>query len=427
MEGLLEKYYKPSEVQDFLSGKYIKDILKGIGGSAEQALKKGVNTEIGIGKMFEQLKSVAEQKGYTLQLAFDETNKVLETFLLTKEEVAKYKKDSEKALEGFRAQGSTTLRLKMGFGKDGAPLGHTITKGAMESPNTLKLVRGENLLSVGTGLEATLLRLISLLGKPGWTPESAVKSVKKQQNQEEFAQQLNAQQRNLLVSQLSITPIIQEVAWQVGQKIGATSLDRVVEKLNTAVYNLAVAKANTGEFNWGAIQDSYNFPENVKSVLEMVASFVSTLPLQHMALGSNKGIREGVYTLAPAYFQSPSPVISPNYSKHTSQALKTGEYSNTAKLKRVSRQAAGHSLRFVDEKTAEALKDSENQTVKQIQASGQLATFDTLYVEAEQVEKGYEFLKETKDKVTADLKNLGYTEEQINNILDLRQKTIDSY
>lgn len=428
LKDLLEKYYKPSEVQDFLSGKYIKDILKEVGGPAEQALKKGVNTEIGIGKMFEQLKSVAKQKGYSLKLAFDETNKVLETFLLTKEEVAQYKKDSEKALEGFRAQGSKTLRLKMGFGKDGAPLGHTITKGAMESPNTLKLVRGENLLSVGTGLEATLLRLISLLGKPGWTPESAVKTVKKEQNQEEFTQQLNAQQRNLLISQLSITPIIQEVAWQVGQKIGATSLDRVVEKLNTAVYNLAVSKANTGEFNWKAIEDSYKFPENVKSVLEMVASFVSTLPLQHMALGSNKGIREGVYTLAPAYFQSPSPVISPNYSKHTSQALKTGEYSNTAKLKRVSRQAAGHSLRFVDEKTAEALKeDSENQTIKQIQASGQLATFDTLYVEADQVEKGYELLKETKDKVTADLKKLGYTEEQINNILDLRQKTIDSY
>lgn len=428
LKKLLTKYYETSEVENFLSGEYIKDILKKVGGPAEQALKKGVNTEIGIGKMFKQLESVAEGKGYTLKLAFDETNKVLETFLLTKEEVEKYEKDSEKALEGFRAQGSKTLRLKMGFGKDRAPLGHTIAKGAMESPNTLKLVRGENLFSVGTGLEATLLRLTSLLGKSGWTPESAVKTVKKEQNQEEFTQQLNAQQRNLLTSQLSIVPIIQEVAWQVGQKIGATSLDRVVEKLNTAVYNLAVSKANTGKFNWNAIEGSYNFTENVKSVLEMVASFVSTLPLQHMALGSNKGIREGVYTLAPAYFQSPSPVISPNYSKHTSQVLKTGEYSDTAKQERASRQAAGHSLRFVDEKTAEALKDSENQTIKQIQASGQLATFDTLYVEPKQVEEGYRLLKKTEGEVRQSLEQQGeYTEEQINNILELRQKAIESY
>ena len=429
LESLLTKYYKTSEVQRFLSGEYINDILKEVGGPAEQALKKGVNTEIGIGKMFEQLKSVAEGKGYTLKLAFDETNKVLETFLLTKEEVEKYEKDSEKALEGFRAQGSKTLRLKMGFGKDGAPLGHTIAKGAMESPNTLKLVRGKNLFSVGTGLEATLLRLISLLGTPGWTPESAVKTVKKEQNQEEFTQQLNAQQRNLLTSQLSIVPIIQEVAWQVGQKIGATSLDRVVEKLNTAVYNLAVSKANTGKFNWNAIEGSYNFTENVKSVLGMVASFVSTLPLQHMALGSNKGIREGVYTLAPAYFQSPSPVISPNYSKHTSQVLKVGEYSDTAKQERASRQASGHSLRFVDEKTAEALKDPQNQTIKQIQASGQLATFDTLYVEADQVRQGYDLLKKkTEEEVRQILEQQGeYTEEQINNILELRREAIKSY
>ena len=79
-----------------------------------------------------------------------------------------------------------------------------------------------------------------MLEKPGWTPESAVKTVKKEQNQEEFTQQLNAQQRNLLTSQLSIVPIIQEVAWQVGQRMGAPSLDKVVEKLNTVVYNLAV-------------------------------------------------------------------------------------------------------------------------------------------------------------------------------------------
>ena len=428
LESLLKKYYNSSEVQRFLSGEYINDILKEVGGPAEQALKKKVNTEIGIGKMFEQLESVAKQRGYAVKVAFDESNKVLETFLLTPQEVEEYKKDNKKALEGFRAQGSKTLRLKMGFGKDGAPLGHTIAKGAMESSNTLKLVRGKNLFSVGTGLEATLLRLISLLGTPGWTPESAVKSVKKEQNQEEFTQQLNVQQRNLLTSQLSIMPIIREVAWQVGQKIGATSLDRVVEKLNTVVYNLAVSKANTGDFNWKAIEDSYKLPENVKSVLEMVASFVSTLPLQHMALGSNKGIREGVYTLAPAYFQSPSPVISPNYSKHTSQVLKTGEYSNTAKQERASRQAAGHSLRFVDEKTAEALKDSENQTIKQIQASGQLATFDTLYVEPKQVEEGYNLLKKKTEEVRQSLEQQGkYTEEQIENILKLREEAISSY
>ena len=100
----------------------------------------------------------------------------------------------------------------MGFGQDGAPLGHTIAKGAMESPNTLKLVRGEHLFSVGTGLEASLLRLTSLLGKSGWKVESAVKAVKEQQNQEKFTQQLNTQQRNLLISQLGIEPIIQEVA-----------------------------------------------------------------------------------------------------------------------------------------------------------------------------------------------------------------------
>lgn len=428
LESLLTKYYNSSEVQRFLSGEYINDILKEVGGSAEQALKNGVNTKIGIGKMFKQLESAAERQGYTVQLAFDETNKVLETFLLTKEEVAKYEKDSEKALEGFRAQGSKTLRLKMGFGQDGSPLGHTIAKGAMESPNTLKLVRGEHLLSVGTGLEATLLRLTSLLGKSGWTVESAVKTVKEQQNQEKFTQQLNTQQRNLLTSQLSIVPIIQEVAWQVGQRMGATSLDRVVEKLNTAVYNLAVSKANTGEFNWKAIEDSYKLPETVKSVLKEVASFVSTLPFQHMALGSNKAIREGVYTLAPAYFQSPSPVISPNYSKHTSQVLKTGEYSNTAKQERASRQAAGHSLRFVDEKTAEALKDSENQTIKQIQASGQLATFDTLYVEPKQVEEGYNLLKKKTKEVRQSLEQQGkYTEEQIENILKLRKEAISFY
>lgn len=428
LETLLNKYYNSSEVQRFLSGDYIKDILKEVGGSAEQALKKGVNTKIGIGKMFEQLESAAERRDYAVRLAFDETNKVLETFLLTKEEVAKYEKDSEKALEGFRAQGSKTLRLKMGFGKDGAPLGHTIAKGAMESPNTLKLVRGEHLLSVGTGLEASLLRLTSLLGKSGWTVESAVKTVKEQQNQEKFTQQLNTQQRNLLISQLGIEPIIQEVAWQVGQKTGATSLDRVVEKLNTAVYNLAVSKANTGEFNWKAIEDSYKFPETVKSVLGEVASFISTLPFQHMALGSNKGIREGVYTLAPAYFQSPSPVISPNYSKHTSQVLKTGEYSDTAKQERVSRQAAGHSLKFVDEKTAEALKDSENQTIKQIQASGQLATFDTLYVEPKQVEEGYNLLKKKTKEVRQSLEQQEkYTEEQIENILKLRKEAISFY
>lgn len=428
LESLLTKYYNSSEVQRFLSGEYINDILKEVGGSAEQALKNGANTKIGIGKMFEQLESAAQQRDYAVKMAFDETNKVLETFLLTKEEVEKYEKDSEKALEGFRAQGSKTLRLKMGFGQDGAPLGHTIAKGAMESPNTLKLVRGEHLLSVGTGLEASLLRLTSLLGKPGWKVESAVKAVKEQQNQEKFTQQLNTQQRNLLISQLGIEPVIQEVAWQVGQKTGATSLDRVVEKLNTAVYNLAVSKANTGEFNWNAIEGSYNFTENVKSVLEMVASFVSTLPLQHMALGSNKGIREGVYTLAPAYFQSPSPVISPNYSKHTSQVLKTGEYSNTAKQERASRQAAGHSLRFVDEKTAEALKDSENQTIKQIQASGQLATFDTLYVEPKQVEEGYNLLKKKTEEVRQSLEQQGkYTEEQIENILKLREEAISSY
>ena len=261
-------------MQRFLSGEYINDILKEVGGSAEQALKKKVNTKIGIGKMFEQLESVAKQRGYAVKMAFDETNKVLETFLLTHQEVEEYEKDNKKALKGFRAQGSKTLRLKMGFGQDGAPLGHTIAKGAMESPNTLKLVRGEHLLSVGTGLEASLLRLTSLLGKSGWKVESAVKAVKEQQNQEKFTQQLNTQQRNLLISQLGIEPIIQEVAWQVGQKTGATSLDRVVENLNTAVYNLAVTKASTGGFDWGAIKDSYKLPETVKSVLEEVASFV---------------------------------------------------------------------------------------------------------------------------------------------------------
>lgn len=428
LESLLKKYYNSSEVQRFLSGEYINDILKEVGGSAEQALKKKVNTKIGIGKMFEQLESVAKQRGYAVKMAFDETNKVLETFLLTHQEVEEYEKDNKKALKGFRAQGSKTLRLKMGFGQDGAPLGHTIAKGAMESPNTLKLVRGEHLLSVGTGLEASLLRLTSLLGKSGWKVESAVKAVKEQQNQEKFTQQLNTQQRNLLISQLGIEPIIQEVAWQVGQKTGATSLDRVVENLNTAVYNLAVTKASTGGFDWGAIKDSYKLPETVKSVLEEVASFVSTLPFQHMALGSNKAIREGVYTLAPAYYQSPSPVISPNYSKHTSQVFKTGEYSDTAKQERVSRQAAGHSLKFVDEKTAEALKDSENQTIKQIQASGQLATFDALYVEAKRVQEGYELLNKTEEEVRQSLEQQGeYSEPQIKEILKLRQSIIASY
>lgn len=428
LESLLKNYYNSSEVQRFLSGEYINDILKEVGGPAEQALKKKVNTKIGIGKMFEQLESVAKQRGYAVKVAFDESNKVLETFLLTPQEVEEYKKDNKKALEGFRAQGSKTLRLKMGFGQDGAPLGHTIAKGAMESPNTLKLVRGEHLLSVGTGLEASLLRLTSLLGKPGWKVESAVKSVKEQQNQENFTQQLNAQQRNLLISQLGIEPIIQEVAWQVGQKMGATSLDRVVENLNTAVYNLAVSKAATGEFDWRAIKDSYKFPETVKSVLEEVASFISTLPFQHMALGSNKAIREGVYTLAPAYYQSPSPVISPNYSKHTSQVLKTGEYSDTAKQERLSRQAAGHSLKFVDEKTAKALQDPLNQTIKQIQDSGQLATFDALYVETKRVQEGYELLNKTEEEARKSLEQQGkYSEPQIKKILKLRQSIIASY
>ena len=428
LESLLKKYYNSSEVQRFLSGEYINDILKEVGGSAEQALKKKVNTKIGIGKMFEQLESVAKQRGYAVKMAFDETNKVLETFLLTHQEVEEYEKDNKKALKGFRAQGSKTLRLKMGFGQDGAPLGHTIAKGAMESPNTLKLVRGEHLLSVGTGLEASLLRLTSLLGKSGWKVESAVKAVKEQQNQEKFTQQLNTQQRNLLISQLGIEPIIQEVAWQVGQKTGATSLDRVVENLNTAVYNLAVTKASTGGFDWGAIKDSDKLPETVKSVLEEVASFVSTLPFQHMALGSNKAIREGVYTLAPAYYQSPSPVISPNYSKHTSQVFKTGEYSDTAKQERVSRQAAGHSLKFVDEKTAKALREPLNQTIKQIQDSGQLATFDALYVEAKRVQEGYELLNKTEEEVRQSLEQQGeYSEPQIKEILKLRQSIIASY
>lgn len=428
LESLLTKYYNSSEVQRFLSGEYINDILKEVGGSAEQALKKKVNTKIGIGKMFEQLESVAKQRGYAVKMAFDETNKVLETFLLTHQEVEEYEKDNKKALKGFRAQGSKTLRLKMGFGQDGAPLGHTIAKGAMESPNTLKLVRGEHLLSVGTGLEASLLRLTSLLGKSGWKVESAVKTVKEQQNQEKFTQQLNTQQRNLLISQLGIEPIIQEVAWQVGQKTGATSLDRVVENLNTAVYNLAVTKASTGGFDWGAIKDSYKLPETVKSVLEEVASVVSTLPFQHMALGSNKAIREGVYTLAPAYYQSPSPVISPNYSKHTSQVFKTGEYSDTAKQERVSRQAAGHSLKFVDEKTAKALREPLNQTIKQIQDTGQLATFDALYVEAKRVQEGYELLNKTEEEVRQSLEQQGeYSEPQIKEILKLRQSIIASY